>query len=100
MGNNHGLKFEGGYPLAKEIIGFVDYLISFYGDEDAVYPMGMTRETALNCALEYLGGNYPCIEENQIINEFGVKVPTHLWGGGDTIDREKVCEIFLSKGDV
>ena len=42
-------------------------------------------------------GGYPTDKENRVENEFGIKVPTHLWGGGDTIDREKVCEIFLNK---
>lgn len=95
------LKFDGGYPNAQEVNQFVEYVLCFYGKDpkwDAVYPdVGMTTVEAVECVNEYLMGDYQCIKENWIENEFGVKVPTHLWGGGDSIDREKVCGIFLEK---
>ena len=50
--------------------------------------------TAMIAINEYLTGNYPCCEEN-----FENGVPTHLYGGGDTIDREKVLGIFLEQGE-
>ena len=95
------LAFDGGVPTQKEKEVFVEYLLSFYGSYDAVYPeVGMTREDAVKYMTEYLEGDFQCIEENQVENEFGIKVPTHLWGGGDTIDREKVCQLFLNAKEV
>lgn len=80
-------------PTVKEINEFVDYLLMFYGKGE-IYDCGMTEKTARECALKYLEGNYPCVEENWIEDEFGNPVPTHLWGGGDTLDREKCLEIY------
>ena len=95
------LAFDGGYPTDKEKGQFIQYLMAFYGKYpkyDAVYPeVAMSPIDAFLCMEEYLKGDFQCIEENRVENEFGIKVPTHLWGGGDTIDREKVCEIFLNK---
>tara|TARA_A200000159_G_scaffold1951_1_gene2170 strand:+ start:2973 stop:3299 length:327 start_codon:yes stop_codon:yes gene_type:complete len=93
------LEFDGGYPTNQEKEQFVNYVLSFYAEDpkwDAIYPdVGMTVLGAVQAVEQYLNGDFPCIKENWIENEFGVKVPTHLWGGGDSIDREKVCVIFL-----
>ena len=97
------LVFDGGSDL-EEKNNFVEYLLMFYAEDpkyDAVYPeVAMTREDAIKHTVEYLEGDFPCVEDNWVENEFGVKVPTHLWGGGDTIDREKVCELFLNAKEV
>ena len=95
------MEMIGGYPNKEEKNQFVEYVLCCYGKDskwDAVQPdVGMTTIEAVECVEEYLMGDFPCVEENWIKDEFGVKVPTHLWGGGDSIDREKVCEIFLAK---
>ena len=85
------LKFEDGYPSPKEIKGFVEYLLMFYGADpkyDAVYPeVAMTEEDAIKVTEIYLNGEYESVDKG-----------FHLWGGGDTIDRE-TCrfEIFENR---
>ena len=103
-GKNMKLVFEGGYPTNDEKGQFIEYLMAFYGKDpkwDAVYPdVQMGTVDAFECMEEYLNGDYPCIEENWITDEFGIKVPTHIWGGGDSLDREKVLELYMmGEGD-
>ena len=71
---------------------FVDYVDSFYGTDDPVYPM-MSQETKqpltkfdINRATE----NYltMCLDET---NKFCT------WGDGDSLDRERVRDILTSK---
>jgi hypothetical protein len=93
---NQKLIFDGGYPTNDEKGQFIEYLMAFYGKDpkwDAVYKdtqMGLLD--AFECMEEYLDGDYPCVEENYVDGK-----PTHIWGGGDSIDREKVFEIYLNK---
>ena len=92
MKNNFGLKFhENCEPTEENVQEFADYCMMFYGEnnDDALYPTeGFTMGTAMIAINEYLTGNYPSCEEN-----------IHLYGGGDTIDREKVLGIFLEQGE-
>ena len=69
---------------------FVDYVDSFYGTNDPIYPM-MSRETKqpltkfdINRATE----NYlvMCLDE---------KNDLCTWGDGDSLDRERVRDILL-----
>ena len=69
---------------------FVDYVDSFYGTNDPVYPM-MSRETKqpltkfdINRATE----NYltMCLDESNKLC---------IWGDGDSLDRERVRDILL-----
>ena len=69
---------------------FVDYVDSFYGTNDPVYPM-MSRETKqpltkfdINRATENYLVMY--LDENE-------KLCT--WGDGDSLDRERVRDILL-----
>ncbi len=69
---------------------FVDYVDSFYGTNDPIYPM-MSKETKqpltkfdINRATE----NYlvMCLDE---------KNDLCTWGDGDSLDRERVRDILL-----
>ena len=66
---------------------FLDYVMSFYGDADALYPIDrLTREEVALAVLNYLD----LCEEG-----------THVtWGGGDSLDRERVREIIISRRSV
>ena len=71
---------------------FVDYVDSFYGTTDPLYPM-MSRETKqpLNkMDIERATTNYlvMCLDENE-------KLCT--WGDGDSLDRERVRDILLEE---
>ena len=78
--------------LNDMLTNFVDYVDSFYGVNDPLYPM-MSRETKqpLNkhdilCATEnYLS---MCSDDS---NEFCT------WGDGDSLDRERVRDILLEE---
>ena len=65
-----------------ELNEFRDYVHKFYG-KDAIYDLG--------CGI-------PDIQE--AILEYAVKCMdiADYWGGGDTVDRERVREILESKG--
>ena len=69
---------------------FVDYVDSFYGTNDPIYPM-MSRETKqpLNkMDIERATQNYlqMCLDKT---NDF------YTWGDGDSLDRERVRDILL-----
>ena len=66
---------------------FLDYVMSFYGDADALYPIDrLTREEVALAVLNYLD----LCEEG-----------THVtWGGGDSLDRERVREFIISRRSV
>ena len=64
---------------------FVDYVYSFYGAPDALYPMGVTKADILGATYDYLHA------VNQINDE------RFTWGDGDSLDRERVRDILVIK---
>ncbi len=63
---------------------FLDYVMSFYGDADAIYPIdGLTREEVALAVLNYLD----LCAVSDIVN----------WGDGDSLDRERVREFIISR---
>ena len=74
---------------AKE---FIDYVDSFYGTNDPLYPM-MCRETKqpLN-KHDILSATCTYIER---IEKGDLEYVHYSWGGGDSLDRERVRDILL-----
>ena len=78
--------------LNDMLTNFVDYVDSFYGQNDPLYPM-MSRETKqpltkhdiLRATENYLS---MCSDENEILC---------TWGDGDSLDRERVRDILTDK---
>ena len=71
---------------------FVNYVDSFYGVNDPLYPM-MSRETGQPlCKVDILGAteNYlsMCSDKSNNFCE---------WGDGDSLDRERVRDILLDE---
>lgn len=65
---------------AKELLGFVEYVDSFYNPVTGVYPIGGATVGVITKAIEsYLGS----IQDQD------------TWGGGDSVDRERVRDIIL-----
>ena len=63
---------------------FLDYVMSFYGDDDALYPIdNLTREEVALATLNYLD---LVAASNGTIN----------WGDGDSLDRERVREFIIN----
>ena len=73
---------------------FINYVDSFYGQNDPIYPM-------------------VCVETGQPLNKYDIARATHTyieriekgdlehvhysWGGGDSLDRERVRDILLEE---
>ena len=75
-----------------DIQEFVDYVDSFYGQNDPLYPM-MSRETKqplTQMDIHRATANYlaMCLDE---ANKFCT------WGDGDSLDRERVRDILLEE---
>ncbi len=58
---------------------FVDYVDSFYGQNDPLYPLEK------NGVYEYL---QLCTDESETL---------YTWGDGDSLDRERVRDILLNQ---
>ena len=64
---------------------FVNYVYSFYGAPDALYPMGVTKS-------EIYGATYDYLNAITKIND-----DRFTWGDGDSLDRERVRDILVIK---
>ena len=78
--------------LNDMLTNFVDYVDSFYGQNDPLYPM-MSRETKqplTQMDIHRATANYlaMCLDE---ANKFCT------WGDGDSLDRERVRDILLDE---
>ena len=71
---------------------FIDYVDSFYGTNDPLYPM-MCRETKqpLN-KYDIARAVHTYIER---IEKGDLEYVHYTWGGGDSLDRERVRDILL-----
>ena len=71
---------------------FVDYVDSFYGTNDPLYPMmsQVTKQPLTQTDIHRATTNYlvTCLDENE-------KLCT--WGDGDSLDRERVRDILLEE---
>ena len=63
---------------------FLDYVMSFYGDADELYPIdGLTREEVALATLNYL--------------DLCAVGDTVNWGDGDSLDRERVRDLIINR---
>ena len=67
---------------------FVDYVWSFYGNEDPLYPIkGLEKEHILDAFYIY---------EDRILKG-DLEYVHYSWGDGDSLDRERVRDIILEQ---
>ena len=73
---------------------FVEYIWSFYGEhDDTIYPIkGLTKDDILDAFKVYRKR----IQEAESNNGKWFNV-TYSWGGGDSLDRERVRDIILDQ---
>ena len=65
---------------------FVDYVWSFYGSEDPLYPIaGLTKRDIYNAFFIY----------QERIEKGDLEYVHYSWGDGDSLDRERVRDIIL-----
>ena len=69
--------------LNDSLVEFTDYVYSFYGAPDALYPMGATRQDILGAIYDYLHAISTLNNEH------------FTWGDGDSLDRERVRDILV-----
>ena len=62
---------------------FTEYVYSFHGAPDALYPMGVTKTDIIGATYDYL---------NAITT---LKNERFTWGDGDSIDRERVRDFLV-----
>jgi len=71
--------------IVSEVCDFVAYVDSFYNENNGIYPIkGMTNDMVLNGVKTYIAR----------IND------DTTWGGGDSIDRERVRDIILEDNNL
>ena len=65
---------------------FIDYVWSFYGNEDPLYPIkGLTKKDIFNAFNVYV----------ERIEKGDLEYVHYSWGGGDSLGRERVRDIIL-----
>jgi len=74
---------------------FLDYVMSFYGDADALYPIdGLTREEVALAVLNYLD---LCAYYEQQDKNWTSDYKVMVWGDGDSLDRERVRDLIINR---
>ena len=73
---------------------FVEYIWSFYGEhDDTIYPIkGLTKDDILDAFKVYRKR----IQEAESNNGLWYNV-SYSWGGGDSLDRERIRDIILEQ---
>jgi len=67
----------------NEILDFVEYVHTFYNPETGVFPIkGATVEAITKAVKTYVGAIHQ----------------QTTWGGGDSVDRERVRDIIIQNG--
>ena len=71
--------------IVSDVVDFCAYVESFYGNvPDAVYPIGASPKMIIAATSKY-------------INSLNEKV---TWGGGDSLDRERVRDILIEDNNL
>ncbi len=67
---------------------FVDYVWSFYGGDEPLYPIvGLTKDAIVDAYNIYI----------ERIEKGDLEYVHYSWGGGDSLDRERVRDIILEQ---
>ena len=65
----------------KILIDFIAYVDSFYNEKNGIYPIKcLTNDMIINATQKYITS----------------QTKDYTWGGGDSVDRERVCRIILA----
>ena len=69
--------------IVNELCDFIVYVDSFYNEKKGLYPIkGLTNTMILKATQRYIA----------LLN----KDKSYTWGGGDSLDRERVRDIILT----
>ena len=71
--------------ITNILCDFLAYVDSFYNEKNGIYPIkGLTNDMIINATKKYITS----------------QTKDYTWGGGDSVDRERVCRIILADNDV
>lgn len=71
--------------IVDTLCDFLAYVDSFYNEKNGIYPIkGLTNDMIINATQKYITS----------------QTKDYTWGGGDSVDRERVCRIILADNDV
>ena len=71
--------------ITETLVDFLAYVDSFYNEKNGIYPIkGLTNDMIFTATLKYVSS----------------QTEDYTWGGGDSVDRERVCRIILADNDV
>ena len=87
---NSGYHTTSNTDLNNELSNFIDYVDSFYGQNDPLYPLEkngqpLSRVDIYEAVYEYL---QLCTDESETL---------YTWGDGDSLDRERVRDILTNQ---
>ena len=77
----------------KEILEFVNYVNEFYNPETGIYPIKGATVSAIVKAINTYTSEVFETEAVYIEGFIG-----QTWGGGDSVDRERVRDIIIQNG--
>ena len=64
---------------------FVSYVDDFYNEKSGIYPIkGLTNDMIINATQKYITS----------------QTKDYTWGGGDSLDRERVRDIILADNNL
>ncbi len=67
--------------ITNILTDFIAYVDSFYNEKNGIYPIkGLTNDMIINATQKYITS----------------QTKDYTWGGGDSVDRERVCRIILA----
>ena len=67
--------------VVNQIIDFLAYVDSFYNPKSGIYPIkGLKNDMIFTATLKYVSS----------------QTKDYTWGGGDSLDRERVRDIILA----
>ena len=67
--------------ITNTLIDFIAYVDSFYNEKNGIYPIkGLTNDMIFTATLKYISS----------------QTENYTWGGGDSLDRERVRDIILA----
>ena len=84
-----GILFQPAKIENNEVLDFVEYVHTFYNPDTGVDPIkGATVEAITKAVKTYIANVYQPVEGWQL----------DTWGGGDSVDRERVRDIIIQNG--
>ena len=71
--------------IVNQLCDFIPYVDSFYNEKNGIYPIkGLTNSMIINATQKYITS----------------QTKDYTWGGGDSVDRERVRDIILADNNL